>query len=541
MPTKGHDRAIWIAQLLAVIVPVTVAIVAIASKRWGAPSDWGVELMRTHDVGGVHSPLVGPHGRFGWAHPGPMLFYVEAPFVKLFGATGMLIGAGVINLVSLVTVMVLARRRGGVALTSVVGLICLVLCHSLTFSFLIDPWNPWITTLPFFAVLFAAWSIADGDRWCLPVAVVAASFVVQTHVSYGLVTLVTVTASLVIVVFRNRRQLRALTIGSTRPTLVAVGLSFVLWLPPVIQQLTHLDGGGNLSAIARYFLTGDRPTSGRHYGVRALGFQLSPIGPWLTGNEPSFVAPNTVSIPTYVFVTVVVVLGGLALWRGNRSAGHLVMVCVAAVFGGWVSLSNITGTTFMYLMRWTWAVAALLVISLWWSARALLERGGPSQPSRTADRQPTGHMRPAKLATAALAIFAVSLLPSARAAHVPFATGSRTVLTLSDRAQPSLRRSQTYLIRWHGTDLVAGLSVGIAATLALRGYRIIWDPDIEPTVGAQRIALPGESIVLMQGYNITGTNGTWRPPVNETVVVRYRSPGTDPQLYVLTLGPYVPS
>ncbi len=67
-------------------------------------------------MGGVHTPLVGAWSRWGWAHPGPLLFWVLTPFERLFGETGVLTGAAVLNLVFMLAVVVLGHRRGGIRL-----------------------------------------------------------------------------------------------------------------------------------------------------------------------------------------------------------------------------------------------------------------------------------------------------------------------------------------------------------------------------------------------------------------------------------------
>src|SRR5580765_82341 len=59
--------------------------------------------------------LVGPYSRFGWHHPGPLYFYVVAPFYALAGhqAAAMYAVALAFNLAALVVIAwVLARETG---------------------------------------------------------------------------------------------------------------------------------------------------------------------------------------------------------------------------------------------------------------------------------------------------------------------------------------------------------------------------------------------------------------------------------------------
>ena len=70
----------------AVALPFLVTLVATVSERWYPGSDDGLEVLRIADVGGRHTPLTGVISRFGWDHPGPLLFYVLAPFHWVAGA-----------------------------------------------------------------------------------------------------------------------------------------------------------------------------------------------------------------------------------------------------------------------------------------------------------------------------------------------------------------------------------------------------------------------------------------------------------------------
>ena len=57
-------------------------------------------------------------------------------------------------------------------------------------------WNPSITILPFVLVVLLAWSMSCGEAWALPVGAGVATFLVQTHVSYGFITAAVVAAGL---------------------------------------------------------------------------------------------------------------------------------------------------------------------------------------------------------------------------------------------------------------------------------------------------------------------------------------------------------
>src|SRR6185436_4168126 len=57
--------------------------------------------------------LLGPYSRFGWNHPGPLYFYLQAPWYLASGShtAGMQAGALAINLVAIGVVALVCARR----------------------------------------------------------------------------------------------------------------------------------------------------------------------------------------------------------------------------------------------------------------------------------------------------------------------------------------------------------------------------------------------------------------------------------------------
>src|SRR5207245_9506948 len=76
-------------------VPVLVLLVRAARATWAPSSDWAAIEARTRDVWSSHASLVGPYSRYGWNHPGPLLFYVLALPYRLLGGQphGLFVGA----------------------------------------------------------------------------------------------------------------------------------------------------------------------------------------------------------------------------------------------------------------------------------------------------------------------------------------------------------------------------------------------------------------------------------------------------------------
>src|SRR4029450_8762724 len=127
--------------------------------------------MHTRDVG-HDTPLVGLYSRGEWRPPGPLLFCVLAPFYRLAGgrAFGLSIGALAINGASVAGLAFLARRRGGTSLMLLTLLGSTLLLRTLGADFASDPWNCFITTLPFALLIFLAWSMWWREVCAVPVA-----------------------------------------------------------------------------------------------------------------------------------------------------------------------------------------------------------------------------------------------------------------------------------------------------------------------------------------------------------------------------------
>ena len=120
-----------IAALVVVSVPLVVMIVRVLRTPYLATSDFALIELRVADVGGGNTPLVGVYSRFGWNHPGPLLFYVLALPYRVLGADGPALRASgvLVNLVAAAGGVVLFARRArrgalpwvGLALESLFG------------------------------------------------------------------------------------------------------------------------------------------------------------------------------------------------------------------------------------------------------------------------------------------------------------------------------------------------------------------------------------------------------------------------------------
>jgi hypothetical protein len=215
--------------------------------------------------------IVGPYSRFGWHHPGPLYFYLLAPFYALSGhqATALYAGALAINLVSIAVLGWVVAREGRHLLPIFVLGACLLLAWRVP-MFLGSPWTAHVSILPSLTFLALSASVASGRVWMLPVAVVFGSFAAQTHVAF--VPLVG-TAAIVMAVGIVRH-------GPRGPTLwPAINMSawtaLLLWAMPLSEALSR--AGGNVAAMWRFFVLDEASGHSLSEAVRNWSYGLAGV------------------------------------------------------------------------------------------------------------------------------------------------------------------------------------------------------------------------------------------------------------------------
>jgi hypothetical protein len=370
---RGRDWllvAVTIAPLVALIV---VALVKVGHGYFGT-GDNGLNELRVSDVGS-HWPLVGPFSRDGWSHPGPALFYLLVLPFRLTGShsNGLLIGAALINAGAIGGMVVLARRRGGTPFAMLVALGSLILVSGLGLEFVWDPWNPFVTVLPFGVVVLAAWCVTCGDAWCLPVVAGVGSFCAQTHVGYLplVVVLGGISVGALAVAARKARQRGEQLVRFQRaPVLVTVVILAVFWVPPLVQQLTTTPG--NLQTIVHYFRTPNATHSLRDgYHVVAAQFAWNPD--WLVGGRkanPFSGEPQgllAASFPIWWLALAAALT--LVCVKGPRSARRFGIVLTITIAASVVAIARTIGPLYEYRVRFVWVLgmftAAFALWALW--------------------------------------------------------------------------------------------------------------------------------------------------------------------------------
>jgi hypothetical protein len=471
------------------VLPLVVSAIAFVARvgddyKPSADQAW-IEL-QIRDV--FHRPvLLGPYSRFGWFHPGPLLYYVLWLPYRLTGSSSasLAVAALLLNAVVVVAIALVAKKRGGLPLV----LLTLVLVGLLNIGegaqFFREAWNPDITVLPFVLLVLVAWSMSLGEAWALPVGLAVGTFLVQTHVGYGLVTVTVLGTGLVgaaITAWRRRcdDQHAARKRSWITMAIVAAAVGVVLWLPVAVQQVR--DDPGNLSTLFHFFRDhGQEHSYGDAWHVVAQQLQAWPD--WLHGEVVHNLYTGAIDVsgamPIAVWALVLLVAGVVTWWRA-KDAFRLDVIVALTIIAAVVSVSRIVGELFPYLVTWTWAVGMLTWLAIAWSAVRWWQ-------TREAHDARVGRVALGIAAVALVAVSVVNVVDAARAGNLDPA-GSRAVTRLTAKVRHALpSRDGVVLIEAGTTPGSAWIGAGIADALEHDGIETRVSPDLAFAYGTDRV------------------------------------------------------
>ena len=447
----------WLPVIVGVVPFVVLLIAALIQARQphAIIGDVATQELRVRAALGFHLEL-GPYSRYGWSHPGPLSFYWAAPFYRLAGhQVGGLVSAAVAaNLLWITLILTALRRARGVVAAWVGVTVVFVFVAIVGIHWIREPWTPFQIVLPIAALAVlgaAAWS---GERWALPAAVFAASWATQTHVGTIPVVAAIIAVTLLPACWTHRRQFSdwLATIWSS------LVLAFVLWFPPIIEQVTH--SPGNLGRIIEFFRSNNDPGQALGAVGRIMVPQLTLLSTNLGGDVGANMASfSTVSVVAWVVTGLVVAALVVVVMRAARSGDHFLMGCsLAALIGALASIvaaQSASGELMPYFTSFAMGVGIVVWLAIGLAIVEPLQRG-------------------ARLALPLVAAGALVLAIVAAQSH-SFSGGD---------VHPDMARITASTVRdigppHHGTvllDLGAGApwpqAAGLASGLARRGYRV---------------------------------------------------------------------
>ncbi len=380
---------------LVVGVPFAVAVVRLLATPGGhiyLPDDLALIDLHTRRALEWRQQL-GVFDHNNWNHPGPAYFYLLSLGYRLFGsgAKAMFVGATLINALAALGCVEVVRRRSTPARALWAALWICVLASvlaavspgSTTYSegalgALVSPWNPMVVIFPLLLVVLLGAAAVDRSALSLVAVVVVGSVVVQTDIStLPLVATVVVVAGVVwtVTALADRRRPGAhaggaptdaegsgATVEGAGPPPwrrwawagAALAVLVVMWIPPVVQQVTNHPG--NFTLIYRFFTA---PHQGQSLGaslrsaVSAFGVMVvgpSEIMSSLLGGTPRHPAAAVATTAVVVALAATVAVVGVHQRRRFAAGlGSLTLIgCVTTV----VAVSHVVGFVFGYLVIW---------------------------------------------------------------------------------------------------------------------------------------------------------------------------------------------
>ena len=487
----GRDlRERWLVTVLlagALVVPSLWAVLLTAGATSG---DIALIELRVRDVFSAHPPFVGAYSRYGWDHPGPLLFWTSALPYRLLGGGGHALRLAVLllNTVALVALSLVAARRGRAAWFAVAGA-AVGLVMGLPADSLASPWNVTVTHLAVIAFAVSCWAFWCGDGRAGWVALVAGSFVLQSHVGVGVVIAPLALATLAAGVVRWWRS------GAERVTASwFAGVVGAMWLLPVVIDAAA-DPPGNLGRIVRWSLTNDEPRTGWSTALELVGrtSSLTFLGePRLEPGVFLYIdAVDTGWLPG-LSLALLLAAGLLAARRGWRSELVWCSIVGSLWLAGTVAAATITLPLGWWLVEWLeplgWLTWSAIVLTAWRAVESVVPR-------------PTiEHTKPG------LALVAFLLLAAGAGVHATDLVRAHDrrpfVATSLDHLADATERAALdtpIAVATAGEPLLAeSLLAGYVTALENRGIRACVDAALEYKFGAHRVCDPdaGPDVLL---------------------------------------------
>jgi hypothetical protein len=357
---------------LAIVAPALVAVCALAGRGWWPVQDLAIVDLRVRDVWSVHIPLTGMYSRYGWDHPGPLMFWSIGVFSAVTGHApwATRVGAALLDGAALVALGWVTWRRSVRTLLAAAAVAALTYLASGNWLFR-EPWNPFVA-LPFFILfVFLCWLVATGSFGTLIGTALVGSFLVQTHVGYLPFVVAGLVWALVLAARDQRRGIRRVP-DWQRTARIAVALTVVAWIPAVVETITSPPG--NLTRVTRFFTLGGSHPIGLHRGAGFLAAEFRFVPPWLGGHlrSPVFVGHTLPESLWLLLVPCLLLTLGYAAARATQSSDDARLVGLAALLFivGLVAISRVTDEPDDYLFLWRSVLAAFVFVAAVWPIAA---------------------------------------------------------------------------------------------------------------------------------------------------------------------------
>ena len=356
------------ASAAALLLSGVLALIAFARTADPAFAPAGdIALIESYTVHAARRELfLGPYSRFGWNHPGPLYFYLLAPFYATteHRSAGLSAGALVMNLTSLGLLLWVCARH------TVHGLLAIAIALAAVFftwsvaEMLASQWNPHVLVLPTMAIIVVSAAVASGSLSLLPVLAALVSFVVQTHLGLGPTVVATAGVAIALAFVGWYRARDSQPRPRVWPVLNAtLWLLVLLWLLPIVEELSEPEG--NLSRLWTFFAVNESEGQRFRIAFRVWADVMSDlvrsdvrVG-WGTRVRAAS-GPWTQACAIGQTVAVALILGRAIIARDRFRAALSALLLVSSGVALW-SITRIEDDIYDHLVFWVAGIGALEV------------------------------------------------------------------------------------------------------------------------------------------------------------------------------------
>jgi hypothetical protein len=332
--------------------------------------------------------MVGPYSRYGWHHPGPLYFWIAAPFYALanFKSAGLHVAVQCINVSSIIAAAWVAARFASPQL--IVTLFATTVAYFWRArEILVSVWNPHVPIVPTIALTVVCGAIAAGEVTLIPLAATLASFIAQTYI--GLLPYAAGLSSIAIIaVIATSRRDHGVWIDpkTSRVLNLTAWLLIILWSGPLADQMAN--SPGNLTQLWNFF-GGPHTMPGT---TEALVSRTDALVAWGDNVAATFLPGFRYSsggrfIPgpawwplLYAALLAVLLVPASLVFRAKRhrfDAAFAAILLVALIIAFW-SITRIVGMIPGYGIVWISAIGMLATSAVFAAAIAFFMSGSGS-------------------------------------------------------------------------------------------------------------------------------------------------------------------
>ncbi len=365
---SGLDTAVRVMPYAAIWIVLLVPTLRTMARGWRPVGDDASIALQAWNTFSLHAPLVGQgtgaaSGAGGvqtTGDPGPLGFWLLAPFVHIDPGQGALMGAALLCGAALSLGLYVLQKSAGPWAAVVFALVVADLAIVSPFPFVDPLWNSSFAFFWFLSFLAVAFAVGLGNLRYLPLLVFIGSVTIDSHLLFLPSAALTLIAAVVCGLLLKRP-------GGYRWLWWTIGVAAVCWVAPLGQQLfgSHPNGTALLHSVG---LGSGQPikTVSSMLGLHALARAASPKAVWASPRplQPldsySDVLHNGTLVFCWLFAALVAVLV-LAARHKKTYLLSLSAVTIASAIGLVVLYARVPAD---YQLSFGWISLAVWIVGI---------------------------------------------------------------------------------------------------------------------------------------------------------------------------------